>query len=494
MKSTSQVFKGGITVGTGQVLSQAFSFVRNIIIARLISPADFGIAAMFAMTFSLLDMISNLSADKLLIQAEDGDVPSFQKTAQLIHFGRGLMNAAIILALAFPVSHLFGVPQARWAFECLALAPLLRGFIHLDTFRFQREMRFRPAVTADVGSQILVTAAALPLAWWLRDYTAMLWVLILQAGSAAILSHAVAERPYGWAWDGARAGRIMAFGWPLLVNGVLLFIIMEGDRFMIGSAHRLFSHSPLSLADLGVYSVAFALTMAPTMFVANVGTSVLLPHLSRVQKLSGEFEQRYALFAQVISLAAAMIATPFIVAGGWLVVLVYGSKYAAAVGFIGWLAAMWALRMVRVTPTLAAMAFGDTQNAMISNIARTVALAGVVAAAALGGSVAWIAFSGFVGEMLALGVCVGRLRRVHGISAGLSMKPFAVCAAVMAAGGVAAYTGVERLGAILSFGVATLVVVGGVFLMMVSFPMLRHKLAGLAFGFGLALRNEKAVS
>lgn len=474
MRRTSRLLQGGATLSVGQVVAQVCSFTRNIIIARLISPKDFGIAATFAVTVSVFDMISNISSDKLLIQAKDGDEKRFQNTAQLLHIGRGVMNATIIFLLGGPIASLFGEPQARWAFSLVALVPLLRGLAHLDTFRLQREMHFRPAVTMDAGSQVLVTLAALPLAFWLRDYTAMLWVLVLQAACATTISHLVAERPYGWNWEKHYVRRIASFGWPLLINGLLLFIIMDGDRFIIGSAHRLFPSSSLTLTDLGVYSVAFALAMAPTSFVANVSTSLLLPPLSRLQHLREAFEREYSIFAQGVGVVSGVIAVPLIVAGGPLVVLVYGSKYAAAAIFIGWLAAMWGLRMIRVTPTLAAMSLGDTRNSMWSNVGRTVALAGVLSAAALGGSLTSIAVFGFVGELLALGVCVWRLQREHAVAASICLRPSAVVGVGMLAAGIVSWAGAGHLGLILALATAAGLALAQTAGMLALFPDMRH--------------------
>jgi O-antigen/teichoic acid export membrane protein len=446
MSSHRSILRGGATLGFGQVVSQVCSFGRNIIVARLISPKDFGIAATFAVTVSIFEMISNMSADKLLIQAKDGDEAPFQKTAQLIHAGRGLMNASIVFLAGGPIASLFGEPQARWAFECVALVPLLRGLLHLDTSRLQREMRFRPAVTVDVGSQLLVTAAALPLAFWLRDYTAMLWVLVLQAGSATIISHLVAQRDYGWAWEKSYARRIISFGWPLLINGLLLFIIMDGDRVIIGSAHRMFPTSSYTLADLGVYSVGFALAQAPAGFTANICTSLFLPLLSRAQESRPQFERRYLASAQIVSLMAIVVATGFILAGGRFVTLVYGQRYAAAGIYIGWLSAMWALRILRSAPTTAAMAYGDTRNAMVSNLARSSALIGLLFVAATGRSLVWIAVCGFLGELVALMVCVWRLQLRHGLPATLCLKPYAAFFVGTGIAGLAAAGGAANFG------------------------------------------------
>ena len=489
-----RLFKSGFTIGSGQMVSQACSFLQNVIAARLLSPQSYGIAATFSMTFYLVDMFSNLGIGTHLIQAEDGNNPRFERTAQLLLALRGMINAAFIFVLAGPISSLFGVPQARWAFRCLALTPLLKSFGHLDTVRFQRELRFGPAVAVDVSSNLLVTLVALPLCWWLRDYTAMLWILVLQAAFSAIGAQIAAERRYGWAWDLGYARRMLAFGWPLLINGFLMYGIFQGDRFVIGAAKRLFAHSTYTLADLGIYSVAFTLTMVPTTLVGNVGTSLILPHLARVQKDRPQFERRYIVLNQIIALLAAMISIPYIVAGGWLVILVYGTKYAAAAGFIGWLGAMWALRTIRIAPTLAAMSMGDTRNSMISNVARTLALVGVLLAAATGQPITWIAISGFLGELLALAVCVGRLQREHGVRAMLCLKPFSFAATGMIIAGIVWAGGVAHLGWRLAFPVAAgLVLVQ--FLVMVSvFPDLRRNLRLLLFKPQEALAGEGVAS
>jgi len=476
MFSKHSILKGGATLGFGQAVSQVCSLTRSIIVARLISPNDFGIAATFAMTFYLVELMSNLGMENLLIQAEDGNEPRFQGTVHLLLVLRGSINAACIFLLAGPISSLFGAPEARWAFRCLALTPFIRGLNHLDTVRFQREMRFKPAVAVDAASSIVVTLLALPICLWRRDYSAMLWILVLQAAASRIGSNVAADRPYRWAWDAAIARRVLTFGWPLLVNSLLIYIILQGDRFVIGAAKRLFAHSTYTLADLGVYSIAFAMTMAPASVVTNISNSIFLPMLSRLQNIMPEFERRYAYCTQSIALVVALIAIPFIAAGGWLVIVIYGAKYALAGSFIGWLATMWALRTLRVSPTVAAMALGDTRNAMISNIARTVALAGVLLTAATGGGLIWIAVSGCVGELLALSVCVTRLRWVHGIPVKTFLRPLAVCGAGMAVAGTVAVTIIPRLGWFLSFSVAAGLMLLHLLAVLFAFPALRREL------------------
>lgn len=438
-----RVLNSGGALVSMQVIVQGSALLRNVIIARLVTPADFGIAATFALTVALLEMVSNLDADKLLIQAEYGAVPGFQHTAHFVRAVRGLLSALILFAAAGPLSHLFGVSHAEWAFRGIALVPLIKGFAHADPIRKQRELIFRPVIVVEIATSVLSTLFAVLLGFGLRDYSLMLWVLIVQAVLQFVMSHWVAERAYRWAFDRQYFGSILSFGWPLLVNGLLLFIIFQGDRIVIASAPRLFSANTYSLSDLGLYSVAFTLAMAPTNTVASVATSLFLPLLSRAQNTQADFQRRYVACAQVTSLSAALIAIPLIVGGEWLIDKLYGSTYSGAGILLGWLAAMWAFRTVRVAPSLAALARGDTRNAMISNVARALALVGVLLAAAWGAPLVWVAACGLAGELLATAVSLERLRRRYELAMRLCLKPATVAAIGMAGAALAAITGVS---------------------------------------------------
>ena len=467
------ILKGGSQLVAGQVANQVSSFIRNLIIARLVSPADFGIAATFGMTLSLMEMLSNVAAEMLLVQSPDGNDPGLQQTAQLMRALRGTVNAVILLLIGGPMAHLFGVPNARWAFECLAIFPFAKGLSNLDMYRVQREMRFGPSIIVDSGSSLLVTIAALPLAFWLRNYSVMLWVLVMQAVFSAIASHLVADRSYGWKWNKENAARIMNFGWPLLINGILLFGIFEGDRLIIGSANRLFHHSVFTLTDLGVYSVAFTIVMAPSILVSNINNSLFLPVLSKVQDDRVAFEREYSFSLQVIAFLGVLITVPIVLGGEWAVTFLYGNKYSGVGAFIGCLAVAWGVRAFRVAPTVAAIAKGDTRNAMYANVLRSLSLIGMVAAAALGGQLWWIALSGMVGELLALAATVIRLNSKGTVHLSVFYKPFAIFAGTIALTTVVAAFGIPHMGALVITVATLLMLAVCVFALLVAFPHLR---------------------
>jgi O-antigen/teichoic acid export membrane protein len=480
------LFKGGLRLGSGQVIVQLCSFVRNLIVARMISVQDYGVAAAFAMMFSLLELISSLALDKLLIQSPDGDEHGLQRTAQFIQAIRGLSNGAVLFLLGGLAARLFGISQAAWSFRALALLPVLRGFSHFDTVRMQRGLRFGPTVTVDIGSNLFVTLLAWPIVAWLKDYRAMLVILVLQSVATLIGSHAVAERRYCWSYDRAYARRIFAFSWPLLINGMLLFVILEGDRFVIGSSRQVFSGARYTLADLGQYSLAFSLVMAPAMFVANVTSSLFLPVLSKFQSIPAQFQRGYQRVFSVHCLAAVLIVIPFMLAGPKVIVWIYGVKYTASGAVVGWIAAMWGLRVVRQAPTIAALAHADTKASMTSNFIRCLSLVGCLFAAATGKGVVWIAISGLGGELLALPWIMLRVRNRLRLPLRVSFPPLAIAGLGVLATAALVYFGLPQAVAPLTIGSAVAATAVTALLLAAFVPSLRGDLRSFAVSaFGI---------
>jgi O-antigen/teichoic acid export membrane protein len=483
MSLGKKIFQGGVKIGLGQVFSQGCSFLRNVIVARLITPADFGIAATFAMTLSLVEMASNLAAEKLLVQSRHGDEERFLGTVHCVQAIRGVFNGVVLFCVAGVVAPLFGVPEATWAFRWLSLFPVFRGLIHQDINRFQRNMRFGPSISVEALSIGIMTLLAYPLGVRLGDYSCMLWIILGQSALAALLSHRFAERRYRWAWDKIFAREMLLFGWPWLINGFLMFGIFQGDRFVIASADRLFHKGIYSLEDLGVYSVAFALTFAPTNLIAGISTSLFLPLLSNIRSEEDIFFRRYKFICEAIALAGGVFAIFLIGSGEWIVKVFFGEKYSLnAAALVAWLAAMQSLRIMRIGPTLAAMSRGDTKNAMYSNMARSLSFIAVLASAATGKSIVWIAASGFVGELLAIGLCTWRLREVHGVRMISCLGPVSLALSFMGIGAAVLYTTNVYTSMVASLMISGVTVILFIVSGMSSFKVLRQDIVSFRTG------------
>jgi O-antigen/teichoic acid export membrane protein len=435
-----KTIKGGALLTAGQMFSQGCSFLRNVIIARLLTPADFGIAATFSMTLAFIEMISGIATDKLIIQSPDGDDEKFQSNLHLIQFARGLLNGTILLGIASPMATLFGVPEAKWAFQCISIVPVLRGLLHQDINRFQRKLKFLPFVVSESLSVGIVCLLAYPMGKLVGDYAVMLYIVILQSLIMMIASHFFSDRTYKWGYNKQYIEQVSRFGWPLLINGILLYGIMQGDQLLIGSSNKVFHINTFSLSDLGVYSICFSLTFAPTMIVSNISTSLFLPILSNSRKDIELFYARYSFLCETIALIAGIIAIIMIISGEPIVRLIYGAKYVQSSHLlVAWLSCMQCLRIIRMGPTIAAMSYGDTKNAMFSNMFRSSTFLLSILSVLSGRGVTSIAVCAFIGELIAFIACTVRLKRVHKINRNVSIYPMIVVLAFMLICGIFKY-------------------------------------------------------
>jgi O-antigen/teichoic acid export membrane protein len=89
-------------------------------------------------------------------------------------------------------------------------------------------------------------------AWLVRDHTAVIYGQAARATGMVVMSHAMAQRPYVWAFVGREGARFSRFAAPLLLNGLLLFAGSQGDRLIV--ANR------VGPAALGHYSAVLLLT------------------------------------------------------------------------------------------------------------------------------------------------------------------------------------------------------------------------------------------
>lgn len=450
MSLAGKVIKGSVVITAGEAVSQLCSVVRNVVLARLLTKADFGVAAMLGMTISLFEIGGRLAIDQHIVQAEDGDDPRFMAVAHLFRVPLGLLSGALIFFTARPFAVYFKVPDATWALQLIAVVPLLASLSHLDVSRVTRQMRFGPGVMSNVIPQIAITVLVVPLAWWMRSYAVLLWLLIGKQFASTVSTHFLAERKYRWAYDRRILDSIVSFGWPMFINGILMFGIMEGDRFAIGVKY--------TAAELGVYAVAGSIALLPAATLLRLTGSILLPLLSTAQGDEAMFRRRVSHTVQILALFSAAYAVVMIISGGPLVTLIFGAKYRAAGTLTALLGLAQALRLLRGAPTIGAMARGDTQNLMYSNLYRLSGVALAFPVAFAGGSLESIAGCAAIGEAVALAGSFWRFSRKHEVPMAIYLPACLFAATFTAGSAILAWLGLPALLPWIPLGVTALLV------------------------------------
>jgi O-antigen/teichoic acid export membrane protein len=400
-KESTRVIRGTVVLTTGRVAGYGLSFLRNLILARMLVKADYGLAAVFGMAITLLEISSRISFGMQIIQSKEGNTPRFQASAHLLQFAGGVISALLIASLSFPLSYIFKVPHAWMAFAFLAVVPLSQGLSHLDVSRYQRDLEYLPIVLVDVVPQFLVTAVAWPLTVWIGNYRVIVVLMIAKAVIGTAMSFILAKRPYRWGWDRADIGSMLSFGWPLLLTGLIMFGSQQADQVMVGAV--------FSLNMLANYSLAFSLVSIPWFVLSPVGDSLMLPLLARAQDNPELIRKQYHTCIQTAAVAGVVCILPLILAGEQFVTLLYGKKYSGSGVFVAILGAAYSVRFLRYTASVMAMARADTINQLYSNLGRGISLPLALAVVLIKGTPTQIASCALVGEVLAAAISLSRL-------------------------------------------------------------------------------------
>jgi len=318
----AKALSSSMTLTVAQVFIYGASLLRNMVLARILTPADFGVSAAFAMVISLLEFSSMMGISRFVIRDPEGGDPDFINTAHSVNLLSSGLSALLILVGSVPIAHLLNISAIQSSINYLAIIPLLRGFEHLDVRRFERDLRFGPSIWSESIPQALTTLLAWPLALWYKDYRTMVALLIIKSLASTICSHGFAERPYGLKCHRDYGIRMLRFGWPLVVNGLLMFAVMQGDQFLVASTY--------TMTDLGPYAAAASLALVPSFLFGRVFNSIALPILAKVQNDPVEFLQRYGLVIAIVCAFSSSSAIALIGASDVWMRVVYGPAYTSS--------------------------------------------------------------------------------------------------------------------------------------------------------------------
>ncbi|SEW38318.1 Membrane protein involved in the export of O-antigen and teichoic acid [Aliiroseovarius sediminilitoris] len=386
------MFRSALLILSGNASTSILLFARNLLVARLVSVEDYGIAATFAISMAIVEMMSTLGLQSLIVQDREGDDPALQAGLQGFHLLRSVISGAVLFFISHPIANLLGIPEVAWAYQVLAVVPVLRGFIHFDIYRMHRSMVFLPSVISTSGPALLAVLIIWPLYQVLGDYRVMLYSVVVQGFALMIVSHLTATRTYRLALDGTIVRRALLFGWPLLINNILLLAIFQGEKLIVGSE--------LGLESLAIFAMGMTLTLTPTLLFSKSLQSFMLPQLSAVKESPKEFRHLARVSLEASLCFSLVLVLGFVLLGAPVVNILLGDKYSNLIPFLTWLAILQALRGFKTGASVVAVSQAKTENAMISNAIRAALLIPAWYLATRGYSLEVIVWLAIVGEFL----------------------------------------------------------------------------------------------
>ncbi len=238
-----------------------------LVLARLLTPEDFGLVAIAASVVAIIEGLSELDVDKALIHHRD-EHRSLYDTAWTLSALRGLLSALWMLLIA---SFLDDRRTAE-VVAVLALSPVLKGFSNPRFVTFERDLIYSRLAGLTLGSKIVSVGATLFVAILYRSYWALVIGILIGAAIRLLLTYLL--KPYRPRPSLARFSDLFAFsGWMSLTT-IVTTLAMETDKIIIG---RL-----LGVADAGLYFMTQKIGVLPTRELISPLQRILFPSFREI--------------------------------------------------------------------------------------------------------------------------------------------------------------------------------------------------------------------
>ncbi len=263
--------------------------VSVVLLARLLSPSDFGIAGLAAAALAFVELLGMVGLRQALLRLDRLDRAHLDTafTIQLILFSAmgllGLLSAPLIAGL-------YGEPALQPVIMALSCRYFLLGLVNIGIVEFDKELDFGRDLRMRVCSRLLAFMVTLAAALLLRSYWALVIGLICQSGfhsAASWIAH-----PYRPRLSLERRSELLGVSLWMFANTVAQTVQQQVERLALGrfaSAHLLGLYSvSKDLSDIFTQEIATALNRVT--FVAVARTHKPLDHSpDRVPFLLGAY-------------------------------------------------------------------------------------------------------------------------------------------------------------------------------------------------------------
>ena len=338
----SPFFKGSFTYLLGSMLNSVLPLALMPVLTRHLSPTDYGIVATATVITQILVVFIGVNAYGLLARCHfddhAGDLRNLLSTAMSLSLGVAAVFLVLSLAFGAQLARLTEFPAA-WlgAVLFIALATVIQNN-YLSLLQARSEPR-RYISIQTVGGVLNLGIAVLLVVQWHMDWKGRMWALIASQGVIAMIClHGLTFRLQllrpRFVHDSYR--QLAAFGIPLIPHVIGGWVMMM--------AARLYLNNMASVADTGLYSVAFNLT-SPLVMVVGAANNASIPILF-AQLSSKESWDRVRLcrILLLISASLPLLAVLCTLALRWVLPVIVGPRFHGAADYVLWMTLTYAVQ------------------------------------------------------------------------------------------------------------------------------------------------------
>ncbi|MDX2367601.1 MAG: lipopolysaccharide biosynthesis protein [Colwellia sp.] len=319
----ASIAKGAIWMVALRFCVKGISIISIMILARLLTPEDFGLMALASSIYIMVELIRAFGFSTALIQKQDAERAHYD-TAWTMQIIFALLSSSILYGVSDIAADYYSDDRLIAILEVLSVIIVINGFNNIGVVEFRKQMTFNREFKYQLLIKLSGFFVTIPLAWYLQSYWALLMGMLSGKIVSLILSYAMQNyRPkitlVEWR-------SLLGFSSWLLINNILFFINNYSHNFILGK---------LSGANvLGLYSISNEVaTMTTNEIVAPIN-SAALPGYAKIAHDKEKLKESYLKVLSSIIIIAVPSAVGIAAIAPIFVPVLLGEKWVEAIPVI----------------------------------------------------------------------------------------------------------------------------------------------------------------
>jgi O-antigen/teichoic acid export membrane protein len=290
--------KKAIAVGAAwvtvlRVIYRLIGLVSTVILARLLSPEDFGVAAIAMSIFALINAFSKFGFETVLVQHRN-PTDDHYSAAWTFNLLFGVVAAVVLAMLSSYIGNFYQNTDITYIAIVISTLFLLNGIKNTGVIDFQKQMNFDKEFKLYIAPKFISFFITIALAIYLKNF----WALIIGSVVLKILEvvNSYLMHPFRPKFTFKYGGDLFHFSKWLIVNNFLTFLNTKSPELILGKLI-----SPQSAA---IYNLSAEIgKMATSEIVANINRAIYPGYA----KVSDNLDKLCALYQDSIKVIALIV-------------------------------------------------------------------------------------------------------------------------------------------------------------------------------------------
>lgn len=347
------------------------------VLARLISPSDFGIIAMVTLAIGFLNVIKDFGFGAALIQKKEVADDEYS-TVFWINIAIGVVLTAIVFFISPYIGRFFKEPRVELMTKILSFTFIINSVGIVWNNKLIKSVSFNQLFYGSFVSTIISGIVAITIAY--RGYG--IWALVVQTYVQLVLNTCINYFHVKWlptfTVKKHHVKSLVKFGLPLLADQSINFWVRNVDNLLVG---RILGEAPLAY-----YSKAYSLMLLPVRQLTGTLTKVLFPSFSMIQDDKARIASIYLKISRIIAFVAFPIMIAVSLMAEPLILIIYGPQWRPAIPIFKILSILGMFQAIAALSGDIYLSLGETKLMFYVGLFSKIAMiCGIVAGIYMGG-------------------------------------------------------------------------------------------------------------